>query len=561
MSVETLRALSRAYAAGDIDRESYRLERRTLLGRIVAGEFPVIPFLAPEPESPTVFPDDDDEGDTTQEVIPGIAQLQTTTTSRQSGAPIIPIAIVIAVLAAGVIGWLATDSTGGPEPQPGSEPELAPRVDILLEFLEENSWAPERIVGLTREWSHLAPADRDEYVKSKSMRRFTDAVFEQITAESALIELGDAEEALDAQEQLLDLFDHLGVSNERVMRARQRWTETREEKLAVVSLEPPALAAAEAPAEVAVPDAPAAAEVLEAPPSKIETAPASEAVTAPPAKEETPLATAPAATRSAETAPPAAKSRTVRSNCKAELAKQRRPYCMDVLASGVKGPVMVVLPSGSFEMGGTRDEEIPRHTVIFEDPFAMGMFEISVAELNQYCENAGAKCPEQPWDNSALPAVNVSWDLARAFTDWLSEITGAEYRLPTEPEWEYATRAGTTTTYPFGEEIVPTDARYSFKSTETEPLATNDRSVNRNDFRLYHMLGNVREWMLDTWAPNYKGAPSDGSARSTPGVDEHVVRGGSYADRANALRSAARLPQTASRGDRYTGFRVVRVIN
>jgi formylglycine-generating enzyme required for sulfatase activity len=158
-----------------------------------------------------------------------------------------------------------------------------------------------------------------------------------------------------------------------------------------------------------------------------------------------------------------------------------------------------------------------------------------------------------------LPIVNVSWSEAVAYAEWLSGVTGARYRLPTEAEWEYAARGGATTTYPFGDELLPTHARFSFRQTEERPLAANDRSINRNDFRLYHMLGNVREWVADAWSDHYAGAPADGRA-APGGAGERVVRGGSYADGADALRVAARVRLGAA-GDRYTGFRLLRELD
>ncbi len=576
MSIETLRALSRAYAAGTIDREAYRLERRELLGRIAAGELPVIPYHTPEPESPTVFPDSEDEGDTTQEVLPIAGPVSAKTRASQFSFVAV---IVFAVIGAGIV-WLTLSTSR--EPAPPREavsvaPPAAEPLDLIATFLTENSWSPERTLGLRREWNHVSAADRDTLRESESMRRLTEAILEQIAAESALIAIGDAEEALDTQEQLLDLLDDLGVSNERVMRARDTWTGTREERLeaqafaasAQAELAPDTALATEPETSPAVVQKQAAddGDAVDSEASGLAPEEASplpghadpEAAVEPVADQKI-AAIAPDAT--ASVAPAAAPDAdAVRSNCKAELARKRRPYCMDILESGLKGPVLVVLPSGAFEMGGARDEERPRRAITLNYNIAMGMFEVSAAELTQYCEAASRPCPAQPWDDPQLPAVNVSWDLARDFTAWLSEITGASYRLPSESEWEYAARAGTTTPYPFGEEIVPTDARYSFKNTQTEPLATKDRSINRNEFRLYHMVGNVREWVTDTWATNYEGAPADGSPRAVSGVGERVVRGGSYADRADALRSAARLPQAAGEGDRYTGFRVVRVID
>lgn len=154
--------------------------------------------------------------------------------------------------------------------------------------------------------------------------------------------------------------------------------------------------------------------------------------------------------------------------------------------------------------------------------------------------------------------TNVSWNDANAYVRWLSQVSGATYRLPSESEWEYAARAGTTTEYPFseGDKILPTDARFDADS----PLPVNDRSVNANRFRLRHIIGNVREWVADAWFENYMGAPGDGGARTQPDSGKRAIRGGSYADDASQLRSAARSGLPVDTRDKKTGFRVVREI-
>lgn len=590
MSGETLRALSRAYASGDLDREAYRRDRRALLEGIVRGEIPVHVWHAPEPEAPTVFPDEGDDGDTTQEILPAAMARDE---PRRGGVPWLPIGVGVVALGAFAAVWMLLGTTDAPAP--GEEPVAsapAPEYfDPFAAFLAGRDWSEERLRGLRMEWNHLAASEREAVLASDSARRMRQAALDQIAAEAALIELGDAEEALDTQEQLLDLLEHLGLADARVERARADWVAAREARLeamaaaatAAAEVDPPADEPATATAADAEP-APAEASARETaattedtpPPADAPTAteavapPAVAADEAPPAAPaatdlqeapaETPATPAPPAARTPEPARDAASTgSSVRSNCKPELSRKRRPYCIDILDSGIKGPVLVVLPGGEFEMGGSEPAEQPRRRVALPRPFGLGMFEVSVAELAQYCEATGVTCPAQPWDDPAYPAVNVPWQLARDYAEWLTGIMGATYRLPSEAEWEYAARAGTTTPYPFGEDIVPTDARYSFTTELTEPVAANDRSVNRNAFRLYHMLGNVREWVADAWHDSYEGAPAGAAARR--GEGPRVVRGGSYADGADALRVAARLPLAPDAGDRYTGFRVLREID
>jgi formylglycine-generating enzyme required for sulfatase activity len=193
-------------------------------------------------------------------------------------------------------------------------------------------------------------------------------------------------------------------------------------------------------------------------------------------------------------------------------------------------------------------------------PFGIGVYEVSFEEFRAFCQSAKRSCPEQPWTDPKLPVVNVPWTLASEYVEWLSTMSGARYRLPSESEWEYAARGGTTTPYPFGDEALPTHARFSFRGVETTPVAANDRTVNRNKFRLYHTIGNVREWVLDVWQDNHESTPLDGSARQG-NSNERVARGGSYGDSADRIRSASRTHLAAGSGDEKTGFRVLREID
>jgi formylglycine-generating enzyme required for sulfatase activity len=266
-------------------------------------------------------------------------------------------------------------------------------------------------------------------------------------------------------------------------------------------------------------------------------------------------ATAAAKPKAQKPAPAARRPGTL--ECRADLARQRRPYCRDGLASGGLGPLMVVLRGGTFSMGGDAPHAGPVHKVTIAHSFAISMREIGADEYELFCKATGRACPSQPW-SADYPVVNVSWDDAVAYTAWLSKETGRHYRLPTEAEWEYSARAGSTGRYPSGDELLPTDARFSYQRQQTSPLPRTDRTINRNRFRLYNMLGNVREWVLDGWHSSYQGAPTDGSAWN--GGSGHVVRGGSYRDGADKVQSASR-EQGPAGGDRYTGFRVVQEIS
>ena len=564
-----LRDLSRAYAVGALDRDTYRRQRHELLTRIVAGHLAVLPYQAPEPVQRTVFPYDDEEGDTTQEILAPLLASKPMVARKRS---VLWLAIVgaLALGAAGVAYFLMHAADRAGPSTPASAANTPTTSDPLTIFLTANQWHSPQLEALGARWDELDEASRARLRNAPALRRLTDKALAQIQSENALITLGDAEEALTTQQQLLDLMDRLGVEDQRLRRAREAWRVASADfaQQRVAEAERKAASRATVAAVTTPAAAPAPAMMVAAPTAAAAETPTPAVPTAAPADtaaaqtaQVTKLAVP--TTEPAVTMPPANKPapavKATRGNCHASLAKTRRPYCQDALVGGGKGPALVVLAAGQFEMGGDNPQEQPRHTVKFERPFAIGLFEVSAGEFAQFCTATNTPCPAQPWNDPALPVVNLSWAAANAYVQWLSNSSGANYRLPSEAEWEYAARAGSTTAYPFGEEILPTHARYSFKTSESTPLPAKDRSVNRNDFKLYHMLGNAREWVADAWHASYAKASADGSAQSN-GDGRHVVRGGSYADRAAALRSAARVALNAT-GDAYTGFRVARAVD
>ena len=234
-----------------------------------------------------------------------------------------------------------------------------------------------------------------------------------------------------------------------------------------------------------------------------------------------------------ESAPPVkARPDTNEFSCRASQLETRRRTCHDVLQDGSNGPPMLVVASGSLD-----DERVVRA------PFAISLREVSRQEFEAYCRAAAVSCPDDPWPGEDMPVVNVSWDEAAAYSAWLSEQTGYRYRLPSETEWEYAARAGSDAEYPYGDELTPAMARYSGLADYDKPLSTDDTTTRRNKFGLWHVVGNVREWV----------AP-DGSV----GSDERTARGGSFADSEDGLRLTVREILAASDRDRQTGFRVLR---
>ena len=221
----------------------------------------------------------------------------------------------------------------------------------------------------------------------------------------------------------------------------------------------------------------------------------------------------------------------------------------DTLKSGGEGPEMVVLPTGSFRMGspatetGRNSDEGPVRTVTISKRIAMGKYEVTFADYDRFADaTSGVGRPgDYGWGRGTRPVIHVSQEDAKAYAVWLSEQTGKRYRLPSEAEWEYSARAGTTTRYSWGDNISCSQARYSrrVECSNSHDGTVAVGSFAANPFGLYDMHGNVLEWVEDCWHHNYEGAPSDGSAWTT-GCDESgaVSRGGAWSAGPQELRSA-----------------------
>jgi formylglycine-generating enzyme required for sulfatase activity len=231
-------------------------------------------------------------------------------------------------------------------------------------------------------------------------------------------------------------------------------------------------------------------------------------------------------------------------------------------------PEMIVVPAGDFTMGspateqGRYDTEGPQHTVMIARPFAVSKFDVTFADWDA-CVSVGG-CPrasDSGFGRGTKPVINVTWDEAQQYVAWFSKMTGQPYRLLTEAEWEYAARAGTTTTYPWGDEIGKGNANCTgcgskWDNQETSPVG----SFKPNAFGLYDMHGNVWQWVEDCYEANYSGAPTDGSAWTTGDCNQRVLRGGAWSYNPQLLRSASRDGDSSDARNRFLGFRVGRTL-
>jgi formylglycine-generating enzyme required for sulfatase activity len=267
-------------------------------------------------------------------------------------------------------------------------------------------------------------------------------------------------------------------------------------------------------------------------------------------------------------------------------------------------PEMTVLPAGSFTMGSPDDEDLrsaqegPRHVVTIAHPFAIGIYHVTREQFAVFAretgrpkakacivfQDGGAKETEgADWSAPGFaqtgrdPVLCDDWDDVHDYIAWLNAklgLTGGRaYRLPTEAEWEYADRAGTTTRFYWGDsaEIA---CRYGNTADESakraypflKTVACDDGfaatspvgSFPPNGFGLYDMAGDVFDWIQDCWHPSYDGAPADGSAWTTGDCHEHVIRGGSLGHVPRLMRSAYRFKDPVEHRSVFLGFRLAR---
>ena len=236
----------------------------------------------------------------------------------------------------------------------------------------------------------------------------------------------------------------------------------------------------------------------------------------------------------------------------------------DALKSGGQGPAMVTVPAGAFRMGcvsgvDCQYDEKPVHDVAIPQSFALSVHAVTFEDYDRF--TYPNKVADEFWGRGQRPVINVAWDDAKEYVAWLSSQTGAEYRLPSEAEWEYAARAGSAAKYSWGNEVGRNKANCGGCGSQWDGAGTAPvGSFAPNAWGLHDMHGNVWEWVEDCWNDSYAGAPLDGSAWLRGECFVRVLRGGSWGALPRALRAAYRGGITTGYRSSFVGFRVARTL-
>lgn len=292
---------------------------------------------------------------------------------------------------------------------------------------------------------------------------------------------------------------------------------------------------------------------------------APKAVTAP-SRAQPPAEPVPAA-KKVQPAPPPKAPEPVRPAA-APPAAPEKPLKSPAAVSEIKDcpmcPVLVELPRTSYTMGSNAGDasERPPHRVSISAPFAIGKYEVTVEQWNA-CVDAGACQRVSADSNRAINTAvrDVSWNDAQQYLAWISKVSGKAYRLPTEAEWEYAARGGTSTRYWWGDQMRNGNANCKgcgepWRQEEPAPVG----SFAANPYGLHDVNGSVWEWVSDCWHNSYKGAPADGRSWDENDCRVRVIRGGSWRNGPDYMLSSTRFKYDASVRYSENGFRVARSI-
>ena len=233
----------------------------------------------------------------------------------------------------------------------------------------------------------------------------------------------------------------------------------------------------------------------------------------------------------------------------------------DTMVDGSLAPEMIIIQGREFIRGdaqGDTDERPP--TAVNPGTYAIGVFEVTFDEYDQFCADTRREMPDdEGWGRGSNPVVNLSWQDAKAYTEWLSNKTRKRYRLPSDAEWEYAARAGADTKFWWGDESGAARANCEgcnslWDGAQIAPVG----KFAANPLGLHDTAGNVFEWVADCYHDSFAEAPADGAPVEKPGCGKRVIRGGAWSFPPKEIRSANRWRDFPTRRSDDTGFRVAR---
>jgi len=250
----------------------------------------------------------------------------------------------------------------------------------------------------------------------------------------------------------------------------------------------------------------------------------------------------------------------------------------DKLSTGMVAPELISIPKGTNILGDISgkgiNSESPTYKVTIGNSYAIGKYEVTFEEYDYFCTITGRVKPDdEGWGRGRRPVINVTWDDAKAYVEWLSKQTGKEYYLPSESQWEYAARAGAKTNYWWGDK--PGDKLAKCVNCATINRCENCKDVpliddgtvevgsfKPNPFGLYDVHGNVMEWTADCGNKYNPDVPGDGSPRLSGDCDRHISKDGSWWNNVRFIRASVRGSAVDGRDykSQHVGFRVARRI-
>ncbi|QKX18111.1 bifunctional serine/threonine-protein kinase/formylglycine-generating enzyme family protein [Microbulbifer sp. YPW1] len=234
------------------------------------------------------------------------------------------------------------------------------------------------------------------------------------------------------------------------------------------------------------------------------------------------------------------------------------------LASGGKGPEMVVVSPGKFTMGNKRRPfTSPEHKITIDRPYAIGAHEVTFNDYDRYAKATGHSLPsDENWGRGNRPVINVSWQDARDYAEWLSGQTGQKYRLASEAEWEFAARGGTDSPFWWGDGSAKGKANCrrgcasefnSLFSISSAPVG----NYKANPYGLYDTAGNVGEWVQDCFLGDFTNHRNDARPVQLKNCDLRVIRGGSMREPLRNITSDYRTGLSERAASKEVGFRLV----